>query len=1186
MTPAFAVGLRGRLLLLFLAALAVMLGMLAWHTLGQREKDIRAAKEKVALSAMHVAAEQRGIVRRADQLLLSLTRLPQWHGDRSPEECSRVLAQWEKTEALFFNIGFAKTNGDIECMAVPMRSAINVADRPYFQRALKTRELIIGGALVGRSTGTPAMVFARGLWDEAGQARGVLFVALDLSWLKRQLAETRLPAGSTLLVVDSRGTVLARYPDEGGWTAMSVAELPLFELMSAQGEGVAEESDPAGTRRVFAFTPLMDTIQGRVYLWIGIPKDVVTGPAERESATYIMISLTSLLAIFWVLWVSGRRWFLRPVSALSGAARRIDQGDLAARTGLDYADDELGQLARFFDDMAEGIQSREQQLDRVNHALRVLSAGNRALLGAKDEPSLIEDMCRAIVEAGGYRMAWVGYAEHDPEKNVRTVAAWGVERDFFDSLNITWDETESGRVPAGTAIRLGIRVASNDIKTDPAYAPWRERVQRHGVAASLALPLRVRGDVIGALCVCSTDPDAFDEEVVEILSETADDLAFGIANQRTQAEYVRTRSALATAEARFGAAARASIDALVIMKRVQGEDGEILDFEFTDLNPPAEQLLGMTRGQVIGQKLCELIPLSRSRGFFDKYVAVATTGTPLEEEFPIDIPQIKAKWLRQQVVRVDEGIAISSRDITVWKEAAAAMRRLQEQNALILNSAGNGICGVDVEGRATFINPAGAAMLQLTPEEFVGQFTHALHHHSKADGTPYPHDECPIYAAYRDGAVHRATDEVFWRKDGTSFPVEYVSTPIRDESGALVGAVVSFSDITRRKAAEAALDRAHRALRTLSAGNEALVRAASEEELLQSATRIIVEIGGYRMAGVGYVQDDAEKRIKPMAWAGMEEGYIAEGIQTWADTEAGQRPISRAIRSGKPELARDIASDPAFANWKDAAAQRGYASNLALPLADGAGIIGALCIYAREPNAFDAEETRLLTELANDLAYGIVTLRTRAERDRIAHAHAHHAEILQKTLEQSIHVIADTLEARDPYTAGHQRRVAELATAIARELGLTEDKIRGIHLAASIHDLGKINVPAEILAKPGKLTDIEFMLIKVHPQAGYDILKDVDFPWPIADMVRQHHEKLDGSGYPQGLKGGQILLESRIMTVADVVEAMASHRPYRAALGMDVALKEIERGRGSVYDPAVADACLKLFREGKFAFHA
>jgi len=383
---------------------------------------------------------------------------------------------------------------------------------------------------------------------------------------------------------------------------------------------------------------------------------------------------------------------------------------------------------------------------------------------------------------------------------------------------------------------------------------------------------------------------------------------------------------------------------------------------------------------------------------------------------------------------------------------------------------------------------------------------------------------------------------------------------------------------------ERRLARANRALRTQFAANEALVRATSEEGLLQMVTRTIVEVGGYRLATVSYADDNPEKNLRSVAWVSAGEDFFPRERRTWADTKEGQVPIARTVRSGTPQICRDIAGDPGFAPWRESALSRGYASNIGLPLLDGVRCFGGLSIYSAEKDAFDEDEARLLTELANDLAYGIVTLRTRAERDRIAYEHEHHAEILQKSLEQSIKAIADTVEARDPYTAGHQRRVGELAVAIARELGLPEEKVHGIHLAAIIHDLGKIHVPAEILSKPSKLTDIEFMLIKTHPQAGYEILKDVDFPWPIADIVRQHHEKLDGSGYPQGLKGGQILLESRIMTVADVVEAMASHRPYRAALGIEVALKEIERGRGSAYDPAVADACLKLFREGRFAF--
>ncbi len=210
----------------------------------------------------------------------------------------------------------------------------------------------------------------------------------------------------------------------------------------------------------------------------------------------------------------------------------------------------------------------------------------------------------------------------------------------------------------------------------------------------------------------------------------------------------------------------------------------------------------------------------------------------------------------------------------------------------------------------------------------------------------------------------------------------------------------------------------------------------------------------------------------------------------------------------------------------------------------------------------------------------LVILLTWSLRNAVRHKKS--TDALRRNLEATIDAIAATVESRDPYTAGHQRRVAQLGVAIARELGLPEEQVHGIQLAATIHDLGKIQIPAEILSKPGKLSDIEFMLVQTHPKAGYNILKDVKFPWPIPDIVLQHHERQDGSGYPQGLKGDQILLESKIIAVADVVEAIASNRPYRPALGIDVALQEIERNRGEKYDAKVVDACIKLFREFGF----
>ena len=186
---------------------------------------------------------------------------------------------------------------------------------------------------------------------------------------------------------------------------------------------------------------------------------------------------------------------------------------------------------------------------------------------------------------------------------------------------------------------------------------------------------------------------------------------------------------------------------------------------------------------------------------------------------------------------------------------------------------------------------------------------------------------------------------------------------------------------------------------------------------------------------------------------------------------------------------------------------------------------------------------------------------------------------LRKAVITTIQVLVSAVESRDPYTSGHQVRVAHLARAIATEMGLLQDKIDSIRMAGSIHDIGKLSVPAEILSKPTKLTDIELSLIKEHSRVGYEMLKDVESPWPLAEIIYQHHECMNGSGYPRNLKGDDILMEARIMAVADIVEAMASHRPYRPALGIEAALEEIEKNKGILYDDTVANACLKLFRE-------
>lgn len=211
----------------------------------------------------------------------------------------------------------------------------------------------------------------------------------------------------------------------------------------------------------------------------------------------------------------------------------------------------------------------------------------------------------------------------------------------------------------------------------------------------------------------------------------------------------------------------------------------------------------------------------------------------------------------------------------------------------------------------------------------------------------------------------------------------------------------------------------------------------------------------------------------------------------------------------------------------------------------------------------------IIERVETDLQYLFLSARDITEKRRF-----------EKSMRATIEALAATMEKRDPYTAGHQVRVAKIAAAIGANMGLSANTIRGLELAGIVHDIGKIMVPAEILSKPGRLSVPEFDLIKQHPQTGYDILRKVDFPWPIAEIVQQHHERCDGSGYPLGLYKDKILIEARILTVADVIESMGAHRPYRAALGIEVALKEIEEGRETRYDGDVVDAAFALYNKG------
>lgn len=621
-------------------------------------------------------------------------------------------------------------------------------------------------------------------------------------------------------------------------------------------------------------------------------------------------------------------------------------------------------------------------------------------------------------------------------------------------------------------------------------------------------------------------------------------------------------------------------DAIILLNN----DGEIAFW-----NAAAERIFGYVASEVIGKDAHLLLAPSRFHkecknglshfrdtgngpviGKTLELVALRKDGTEFPVELSVSALQLKGLWHAVGILR----------DISERKQYQDSLRQSLEKLAEAQHLAHIGSWSWDIPTDTI-----------IWSEEY-----YRIYNHDPKLPTPNYVDHLKAYTAESakrlDAAVKQAVEH------GVSYALELELTKPDiagkwilakgmarvDQNGKVVGLYGTAQDITERKIAEQNQQKLTRALTLISNCNKTLIYSTNEASLLSEICRLTVEVGEYLMAWVGFPENDADKSVRVVASSGYEEGYLDNIKISWADNEFGKGPTGLALRTGNIQVNQNCLTNPLMAPWREAALKRGYQASIALPLVAEGEMLGVFTIYSKEPDAFTSEESELLSELSGDLAFGVHSLRILDERNQAIVERQHYADHLRNSLEETLQAIATTLEMRDPYTAGHQRRVADLASAIAKEMGLPEEQVHGIHLAAIVHDLGKIQIPAEILSRPGKLGEIAFDLVKTHSQVGYDILKDIEFPWPIAQTVLQHHERLDGSGYPQGLKNEEILLEAKILAVADTVEAMISHRPYRPGLGQEAALDEIRKNREVLYAPSVVDACLKLFIEQDFQF--
>jgi PAS domain S-box-containing protein len=609
-------------------------------------------------------------------------------------------------------------------------------------------------------------------------------------------------------------------------------------------------------------------------------------------------------------------------------------------------------------------------------------------------------------------------------------------------------------------------------------------------------------------------------------------------------------------------------------------------FRLIACNPQIEKATGAPYREFVRTTVRETFPSSLETEEPHIYAEAVRTGQVQELpalHFPGDEQTAAGVYSATAVPLGDRFVAIFAENITERKRAEEELIRLS--NAVKMST--DSIVISDLEARIIDVNEATLRMYGTDNKgDLVGKNSFDLIAPEDREKASVDMEET-LKRGYTESREYHIII-----KDGSRIPVDMSAALMKDADGQPIGFVSVSRDITERK-------RAERLLQALNQAALAMGKAMRPEEIFTTAAEELKKLG---FSCAVLLTDESQSRLFPKYFsygagaikaAEKLTGLKAEDLSIPVETVDVYRKVARERKTifveDAKEVVQQLLPEPAKRLAKQIAKMLKVSKSIDAPLIAEDEAIGLLLVQSDD---LTEDDIPAITAFAHQMAaaWRKANLmqdleRSLTERVRAEEGLQRSFEKLQRAFEGTVNALVSVIEMRDPYTAGHQRRVSQLACAIAKEMGLPKEQIEGIRMAGLIHDIGKINVPAEILSKPGPLTELEFGLIKMHPQIGYDVLNGtMEFPWPVAQIVLQHHERMDGSGYPEGLTGEKILLEARILAVADVVEAMASNRPYRGPRGMGEALEEISQNRGVLYDPEVVDACLKLFKEKRFEF--
>lgn len=910
-------------------------------------------------------------------------------------------------------------------------------------------------------------------------------------------------------------------------------------------------------------------------------------------------------------------------------------------------------------------------LQRKEKIIQVINNINMSLLTETSLQEIFNNVCEKLVEID-YTMSWIGMAE--PDYTVRPVASCGFTGDYLQKIKIRWDDVLEGRGPTGSAIRTGKINIMPNIAEDPRFAPWREAALEKGYRSSVAIPLKIKDEVIGALNLYKKKAYAFDLEELQELEIIANEISRII-------YFFKHQKSLAESEERFRSIFQNAHDGIFILDA---------NGSFIDANDSFYKMFSYSRKDLLETDVRTFLFSEDVEKSYD-YIYLAFKNGLFLPDYRIRMADGTEVWgdCNLTPFNIGEGqfLLCIVRNITSQR---LAEQKLEEEKGFsqdIIKSANIMIVGVNLRGEITIFNDMSEKVTGYRREELIGKKWLAIFQPEETRK-----QMLELFKNTVQGDIPAEYESVVLTKDGRRRIISWQNGIIK-KSGKIAGAISFGIDITGRKLAEEKAQHLQQTLEAIRNINQLIVRENNPDRLFQRACEILINTRHYRLVRI-WLYDEATGLIHEAAHAASKDS----NFQAPEFFESGMT-ISEELAGEICEAKKPLVFRHAGGNGEHTPI------GAAIPLTQDDNFFGMMKVYTDDIDGFSEEELSLLSEVVGDITYALHTIDLRKrqeeseERYRLAienmmagftlneaiydpggnmqnyriiewnraaeevtgiskkiasgntrvelfsgikshdligqldlmlknkgiyknenfiyiHKDVNRIfdmvcyclsekyfviifrditrqkkterdliqslEKLQKTIDDIVQAMALTVETKDPYTAGHQQRVAMIACAIARELGLDADQVEGIRVASILHDIGKIYVPAEILARPGQLCEIEKDLVKKHPLVSYDILKKIEFPWQIAQITLQHHERINGSGYPFGLSGENICLEAKILTVADVVEAMASHRPYRPALGVAAALEEITKNRGILYDEEVVDACNLLFTKKGF----